>query len=123
MEKTAGAALIVIGVVALFAAIVGGGLKVRDIEVGSVPSRVRQGLLAIFGLAIGITGLALIWDEDDQSSTAPTAANTEAVADLNGADANSSDANETDANVTGANPADTNTADNGTDTNTDTPPS
>ena len=118
MEKTAGAALLVIGVVALFAAIVGGGLKVRDIEVGSVPSRVRQGLLALFGVAIGITGLALIWDEDDQSNTSPPAANTETVADLNGTDVNSSDANEADANA-----ADTNTADNGTDTNTDTPPS
>ena len=31
-ERTAGAALLVIGVVALFAAIVGGGIKIREIE-------------------------------------------------------------------------------------------
>jgi hypothetical protein len=62
-----GAILIVIGVVALFAAIVGGGIKVRDIEVGSVPSKWRQGLLALFGVFIAFVGL-LMWVDDDDSA-------------------------------------------------------
>jgi hypothetical protein len=106
MEKTAGAALLVIGVVALFAAIVGGGLKVRDIEVGSVPSRVRQGLLALFGVAIAITGLALLWD-DDQAVESPEAANTAEMVDTNAMDANAVDTNDVDANAPG-NEAETN---------------
>ncbi|HEY6049325.1 MAG TPA: hypothetical protein VIV07_09815 [Sphingomicrobium sp.] len=114
MEKSAGAALLVIGVVALFAAIVGGGLKVRDIEVGSVPSRLRQGLLALFGVAIAITGLALIWD-DEEPTQSPDVANTAEVvatnatdtaADANGVDTNAPETHEADANV----PADENSA-------------
>ena len=98
-ERTAGAALLVIGVVALFAAIVGGGIKIREIEVGSVPSRVRQGLLAAFGLAVGLIGLILVMPDDNMAN----AANTEniAAADENGADAADANAAEenADANV------------------------
>ena len=59
-----GPILLVIGVVALFAAIVGGGIKFKDIEVGSVKSLWRQGLLGIFGIIVSLVGLVLIIDPD-----------------------------------------------------------
>lgn len=69
-----GAVLLVLGAVALFAAIVGGGVKYRDIEVGKLPSLWRQGLLGVFGVFIGLIGLALMMDESgalaDPSSNA-----------------------------------------------------
>jgi zona occludens toxin (predicted ATPase) len=93
-----GAALLVIGVVALFAAIVGGGIKIKEIEVGSVPSLWRQALLAIFGLVVGAIGLALYFDSDESSTAngAPTenVANSneaEATVDENAVDANAAD--------------------------------
>jgi hypothetical protein len=98
-----GAALLVIGVVALFAAIVGGGIKIREIEVGSVPSIWRQALLAVFGLVVGTIGLVLFFDSDE-SSTA-NAAGTENVASANQPDATDSE------NVADANAADESTAD------------
>ena len=122
MEKTAGAALIVIGVVAIIAAIVASGVKVRDIEIGTVPSRMRQGLLGGFGVAVALLGLMLIWDDE------PSAANNVAtVADLqetnnaesaesNGTDANATDPNAVDGNDTNNTPAD----ENQTDANTGT---
>ena len=58
-----GAALLVLGAVALFAAIVGGGIKYRDIEVGKLPSLWRQGLLGVFGVFILLIGLGLMMDE------------------------------------------------------------
>lgn len=64
MRDTTGAILLVIGVVALFAAIVGGGVKMREIEVGSLPSRWRQLFLAVFGIAVGIIGLVMMLDND-----------------------------------------------------------
>src|SRR3954452_23126907 len=100
-----GAALLVIGVVALFAAIVGGGIKIREIEVGSLPSIWRQALLAIFGLVVGTIGLVLFFDSDE-SSTAnaeatenvasandPDAKDSETVADANAADEPTGDTN------------------------------
>jgi hypothetical protein len=98
-ERTAGAALLVIGVVALFAAIVGGGIKIREIEVGSVPSRVRQGLLAAFGLVVGLIGLILVMPDDNTANAADI--ENIAAADENGADAVDANAAEenTDANV------------------------
>lgn len=105
-----GPILIVIGVVALFAAIVGGGLKVRDIEVGSVPSKWRQGMLAVFGLLVAFIGLLMWVDGEDAApetnrfvlSTAPVEA-----ADVNTVpDANVVDANVVDANAADAPPAD-----------------
>jgi len=59
-DRTAGAILLVIGVVAIFAAIVGGGIKIEHIEVGSVQSKWRQWLLAAFGLIIGLVGLFMV---------------------------------------------------------------
>ena len=94
-----GAALLVIGVVALFAAIVGGGIKIREIEVGSVPSIWRQALLAIFGLVVGTIGLVLFFDSDE-SSTA-NAAGTENAATANQPDAADSE-NVADDNAAGA---------------------
>jgi hypothetical protein len=98
-ERTAGAALLVIGVVALFAAIVGGGIKIREIEVGSVPSRVRQGLLAAFGLVVGLIGLILVMPDDNTANAADI--ENIAAADENGADAVDANAAEenADANV------------------------
>jgi hypothetical protein len=102
-----GAALLVIGVVALFAAIVGGGIKIREIEVGSVPSVWRQALLAIFGLVVGTIGLVLFFDSDE-SSTA-NAAGAENVASANQPDAMDSE-NVADANAANGPTADTNAA-------------
>src|ERR1700745_3352977 len=68
MQTTSGAILLVIGVVALFAAIVGGGIKIKEIEVGSVPSRWRQGLLALFGLIVGGVGLFLLLPENGHAN-------------------------------------------------------
>ena len=90
-----GRILLVIGVVALFAAIVGGGIKFKDIEVGSVKSLWRQGLLGLFGLVVAIVGGAMMLDEggspsantqdiqaNDQNSTTVT---TDAGNDVNAA--------------------------------------
>jgi hypothetical protein len=68
MQTTSGAILLVIGVVALFAAIVGGGVKIKEIEVGSVPSRWRQGLLALFGLVVGGIGLFLVLPDSEAAN-------------------------------------------------------
>ena len=119
-ERTSGAALLIIGVVALFAAIVGGGIKIREIEVGSVPSRWRQGMLAAFGIVVGIIGLVLVIPDDnpanaaaddnnqevDANASAGTdnaggdAATNAAPADENAGVENNSDTGSTDGNVT-----------------------
>jgi|tagenome__1003787_1003787.scaffolds.fasta_scaffold20989232_2 hypothetical protein len=113
-----GAALLVIGVVALFAAIVGGGIKIKEIEVGSVPSIWRQALLAIFGLVVGTIGLVLFFDSDE-SSTA-NAAGTENVANANQADAAESE-NVVDANAADESTADTNAAETAESNQPDAP--
>ena len=46
------AILIVTGVVAIFAAIVGGGVKLQNIEVGNIVSVWRQLMLGLFGLIL-----------------------------------------------------------------------
>jgi hypothetical protein len=79
-DSKAGAILLVIGVVAMFAAIVGGGIKIQQIEVGSVQSKWRQWLLGAFGLVIGVVGLAMVLP-DDKGATGD--ANNVAAADEN----------------------------------------
>jgi uncharacterized membrane protein len=95
-----GAVLILIGAVALFAAIVGGGIKIRDIEVGSVPSLWRQGLLGVFGIFIGLIGLGLVANPNGLSKTEGLASNgltnNIAAGSANLVDANSMDANAMD---------------------------
>ena len=112
MQTTSGAILLVIGVVALFAAIVGGGVKIREIEVGSLPSRWRQGLLAIFGIVVGITGLIMVMNPSGSDSAAAATQNAEtlepgsdanvpeAASDSNAVDQNAADAQATDASGT-----------------------
>jgi len=103
-ERTAGAVLLVIGVVAIFAAIVGGGVKIERIEVGSLPSRWRQGILAAFGLVVGLIGLILVMPDDNSSSAAET--DNAATADANAVDENATDPNAAgDENATDANSA------------------
>src|SRR5437764_14065067 len=113
MQTTTGAILLVIGVVALFAAIVGGGVKIKEIEVGSLPSRWRQGLLAIFGIVVGITGLIMVMNPPGSDSA--TAATKNAETQEPGSDANvpetangseAVDQNAADAQTVGANGAD-----------------
>jgi hypothetical protein len=111
-ERTAGAALLVIGVVALFAAIVGGGIKIREIEVGSVPSRLRQGLLAAFGIVVGTIGLALVIPDDAPVNTADT----ENVANVDENAATDNGPN-TEENA-GSNGSEENSGDNSADTTT-----
>ena len=96
-DRTAGAVLLVIGVVALFAAIVGGGIKIREIEVGSVPSKVRQWLLAAFGLVVGFIGLIMVLPDDAPANVADS--ENVVVVDENTVDANGDvvDKNATDA--------------------------
>ena len=112
-ERTAGAVLLVIGVVAIFAAIVGGGIKIERIEVGSLPSRWRQGMLAAFGLIVGLIGLIMVMPDESSANAAET--DNSAAADVNAVDenatagANVTDANTaTDENATDANAADEN---------------
>ena len=99
--------MLVIGVVAIFAAIVGGGVKIERIEVGSLPSRWRQGMLAAFGLVVGLIGLIMVMP-DETSANAPETDNA-ATADANAADENATDANgAADENATDTNAADDN---------------
>lgn len=93
-----GAILLVIGVVALFAAIVGGGIKIREIEVGTVSSLWRQIMLGIFGLVVGLIGLILVMGSDDRP-----AAN---VADVENVATGSEDDATLDENAVASNDAD-----------------
>ena len=102
-----GPILLVIGVVALFAAIVGGGIKFRDIEVGDVKSVWRQGLLGIFGIVVSLIGLVLVIDPDLFSDTSDDTQNS-ASSDQNTA-AIAPDASANDSNAVDLNAADTNT--------------
>lgn len=116
-ERTAGAVLLVIGVVALFAAIVGGGIKIQQIEVGSVQSKWRQWLLAAFGVVVGVIGLILVLPDDAPANAADTenvAADDESIADSNAADENAADTNAVDENATDQNAADDNSGEAGT---------
>jgi len=112
-EHTAGAVLLVIGVVAIFAAIVGGGVKIERIEVGNLPSRWRQGILAAFGLIVGLIGLIMVLPDETSANAAET--DNAATSDVNAVDANAS----ADANATNANATDVNSAvdENATDAN------
>ena len=96
-DRTAGAVLLIIGVVAIFAAIVGGGIKIQQIEVGSVQSKWRQWLLGAFGLVIGFVGLMMVLPD---TKPADTATNTE-VADENEAGTDDATAPGPDQNVSG----------------------
>ncbi len=110
MQTTTGAILLVIGVVALFAAIVGGGVKIREIEVGSLPSRWRQVLLAMFGVVVGITGLIMVMNPAGSDSAAAAPQNAQSSDQTNDATgsaaANDSDQNAADAQATDANGTD-----------------
>lgn len=76
------AVMIGVGVVAIFAAIVGGGVKLQNIEVGNIASVWRQLLLGLFGLILLLVG-AIDWSDSEASATnAPAAL-------LDGADPNS----------------------------------
>jgi hypothetical protein len=100
-DRTAGAILLVIGVVAIFAAIVGGGIKIQQIEVGSVQSKWRQWLLAAFGLVISLTGMVMALGDDkpsDATGTENAVASGDETTDANAGDA-AGDANAPDANV------------------------
>ena len=112
MDKTVGAALLLIGAVALFAAIVGGGVKIREIEVGSLPSRWRQGFLALFGLVIGLIGLVMVMPDNDTTSN-NTAETENSVSD----DENAVDVNAVDANAPETNAADENAVEPAADEN------
>ncbi len=105
-DRTAGAILLVIGVVAIFAAIVGGGIKIQQIEVGSVQSKWRQWLLAAFGVVIALVGLMMALPDDkapDADSTENAVAIDENTGDSNSADSgtgsNASDENAVDPNA------------------------
>src|SRR3954451_4546643 len=97
-EGTAGAVLLVIGVVALFAAIVGGGIKIQQIEVGSLPSKWRQWLLAAFGLVVGMIGLMMIVDNGGTPEKAAEGENV-ATTEANAGDENVADENAVDPNL------------------------
>ncbi|MEP7129953.1 MAG: hypothetical protein ABI770_02365 [Sphingomicrobium sp.] len=100
-----GPILLLIGVVALFAAIVGGGVKIKEIEVGSVPSLWRQIMLGIFGLVVGLIGLILVMGPDEKP--AANVAEVENVSAGNEDEANA-DENDGGANAAGEAPGDAN---------------
>ena len=114
-----GPILLVIGVVALFAAIVGGGIKFKDIEVGSVKSLWRQGLLGIFGIIVSLVGLVLIIDPDIFSNSEDDTTQNSASSDQTGGSSNQGTATASEAAPTDSNAADQNTVDTGTQTATD----
>ena len=115
-----GPILLVIGVVALFAAIVGGGIKFKDIEVGSVKSLWRQGLLGIFGIIVSLVGLVLIIDPDIFSNSEDDTTQNSASSDQTGGSSNQGTATTaSEAAPTDGNAADQNTVDTGTQTATD----
>ena len=97
-----GAIVLVIGVIALFAAIVGGGIKFRDIEVGDVKSLWRQGLLGAFGLIVSLVGLVLVIDDNDGNSADEASQNsqmTEQTTEVNAPEAVATDSNAVDENA------------------------
>ena len=109
-----GTILLVIGVVALFAAIVGGGIKIRDIEVGTVPSLWRQGMLGAFGVVVAALGLALMDDDNSSANSTENAIEQDSgtnASDVNATDSNAVDENASDANTVDANATDENAAD------------
>jgi hypothetical protein len=115
-----GPILLVIGVVALFAAIVGGGIKFKDIEVGSVKSLWRQGLLGIFGIIVSLVGLVLIIDPDIFSNSEDDTTQNSASSDQTGGSSDQGAATTaSEAAPTDSNAADQNTVDAGTQTATD----
>lgn len=65
------ATLITLGMVAVMAAIVGGGLKAFGVEVGVVGSLGRQLLLAVFGLAVVAFGLWEPWNPPADDGQGP----------------------------------------------------
>ena len=105
-EHTAGAVLLVIGVVAIFAAIVGGGIKIERIEVGSLPSRWRQWLLAAFGLVVGLIGLIMVMPDETSANAADT--DNAAVTNANAVDENAVDQNAVEENAADVNAVDEN---------------
>ena len=105
-EHTAGAVLLVIGVVAIFAAIVGGGVKIERIEVGSLPSRWRQGILAAFGLVVGLIGLIMVLPDEGSANAAES--DNAAAADVNAVDENAADQNAVDEKTADLNAVDEN---------------
>jgi hypothetical protein len=115
MKTTTGAILLVIGVVALFAAIVGGGVKIKEIEVGSLPSRWRQVFLAIFGIVVGSTGLYMVMNPGEGGDGAEAATQNgesleqgiEVNASETASDANAADQNAEDASATSSNESET----------------
>lgn len=115
-DRTAGAVLLVIGAVATFAAIVGGGIKIQQIEIGSVPSKWRQWLLGAFGLVIGFVGLIMVLPDDkpaDEATNVQVVDENASVTDENAAtpDANVEEAAANDGNSTDENAADTTATD------------
>ena len=120
MQTTSGALLLVIGVVALFAAIVGGGVKIKEIEVGSLPSRWRQGLLALFGLVVGGIGLVLLLPDTEAANAGAAQENgTSAGENASGDAGDESNANQasTTASPTEENAGDSAGNETGTDAN------
>ncbi|MEA3057879.1 MAG: hypothetical protein QOF34_694 [Sphingomonadales bacterium] len=112
-----GPILLLIGVVALFAAIVGGGVKIKEIEVGSVPSLWRQIMLGIFGLVVGLIGLILMMGPDEKP--AANVAEVENVSAGNEGEAEA-DQNDAAANAAGEGSGETNAVegeDGATETN------
>lgn len=66
-----GMVIVVIGLGCVIAAIVGGGVKLHNLEVGSIKSLGRQALLGLFGLIVSLIGLGM---EMDGSATGGTSA-------------------------------------------------
>lgn len=117
-----GSILLVIGAVALFAAIVGGGVKIRDIEVGDVKSLWRQGMLAAFGIVVALVGLLVMMGvfDPDTNSSANTVTNSVENTDQNDTTVQpaANDANTVDENSSNA-PADTSNTETTMDNSSD----
>lgn len=81
-----GMVIVVIGLGCVIAAIVGGGVKLHNLEVGSIKSLGRQALLGLFGILVSLVGLGMEMDgyaTGDTSAFSDTGNESAAVTDTN----------------------------------------
>ncbi|MEG3155201.1 hypothetical protein [Sphingomonas sp. RB1R13] len=115
-------ALVLAGVACIIAAIVGGGVKLRDVEFPTVQSVWRQVLLGGFGLVLALAGAVV--KSEDSPAPAVNATSTEALAadtandtkpSNEAVDANAVDANAVDTGATAGVASDPNATATATD--------
>lgn len=77
-----GMVIVVIGLGCVIAAIVGGGVKLHNLEVGSIKSLGRQALLGLFGLIVSLIGLGMEMDGTAGGGAAFSGTGNESASDV-----------------------------------------